>query len=243
MIGSLVHSERFCLPLPARRVFGQYDGGVTDALSITGLRFAYDETFRLHIPSFTVKRGEHVLLQGPSGCGKSTLLHCCAGLLAIESGSITIAGESMSLVRGAVQDERRGRLLGMVFQTHHLLVGFTARENVELAMLFSSIEPSSHHKRAEMLLERLELPSIDRPIETLSVGQQQRVALARAVAGKPPLLLADEPTASLDPPTAHAAMEMLLDVAEEESVTVLLSTHDPSHHKRFERIVQFEDLQ
>jgi putative ABC transport system ATP-binding protein len=223
-------------------VFGQYDEAVTDALSITNLRFAYDEAFRLHVPSFTVKRGEHVLLQGASGCGKSTLLHCIAGLVAIESGSIVVTGESMSSVRGAAQDERRGRLVGMVFQTHHLLVGFSARENVELAMLFSSIEPSCHHDRAESLLERLELPSIDRPIETLSVGQQQRVALARAVAGKPPLLLADEPTASLDPPTANAAMQMLLELAEEEGATVLLSTHDPSHHDRFERIVQFEDI-
>lgn len=215
---------------------------MNDALNISALHFSYGGGFDLRVPLLRIPRGEHVLLQGPSGCGKSTLLHCCAGLLLINDGLIDIAGERISGVRGAAQDELRGRLVGMVFQTHHLLVGFTARENVEIALLFSSIDKQEHRPRAERLLERLDLPVTDCPIEELSVGQQQRVALARALAGKPPLLLADEPTASLDPTAAASAMSMLLEVAEEEGSTVLLSTHDPAHRSSFERVIQFEDL-
>lgn len=215
---------------------------MSDALKIIDLRFSYGGEFDLRVSTLALSRGEHVVLQGPSGCGKSTLLHCCAGLLSIQGGSIEVAGESMSGVSGAAQDRRRGRLVGMVFQTHHLLVGFTARENVAIALLFSALDRSTHRDRAETLLERLDLPFIDCPVEELSVGQQQRVAVARAVAGRPPLLLADEPTAALDPSAADSALSMLLDIADEEGSTVLLSTHDPTHNDRFSRTVQFEDL-
>ena len=212
-----------------------------DALDIVGLRFRRPGGFSIEIEAFRMAAGEQVLLTGPSGCGKSTLLMLAAGLLEVDSGSIAVAGRPLSTVRGAARDALRADRVGMVFQTHHLLPGLTARENVAAALLFAGVPKSSHSEIADGLLDRLEVPATVR-IDRLSVGQQQRVAIARAVAGDPAIVLADEPTAALDPDHAANAVRLLQDVCRERGAALLLTSHDPTLEPAFERVVRFSDL-
>lgn len=212
------------------------------AIDIEGLQFSYPDGYSLRVNHLKLNSGEHTLLCGPSGCGKSTLLNLIAGLLEADSGSIAIGGESITEVAGSKRDAIRGRRIGMIFQTHHLLVGFSARENLEVALLFSTVPRSEHHARAEELLAKLGLDQIHSPIERLSVGQQQRVAVARALVTRPSVVLADEPTASLDPPRAEQAMQLLRDAAQSEGAALLVSSHDPEMQSRFERVIEFDSL-
>lgn len=237
------------------------------ALEITGLKFRFDASpdeesdvqrgpgagarsgssprpWLLDIPSLTLGAGEQMLLQAPSGRGKSTLLHLIAGitdLTALSSGRINVAGRNIHALHGAERDRFRGRHIGMVFQTFNLLQGFSALENVMAALMFSDIPPREHDARAMELLRRL---GIERPHalpHKLSVGQQQRVAVARALACRPALVLADEPTASLDPVNAGAALDLMQSVCREQvggGAALLLVSHDPSVASRFTRVEQ-----
>lgn len=220
------------------------------ALSIKGLRFRYsgsgaavataDSTdFIIDIPSFFIQPGEQVLLTANSGKGKSTLLQLIAGLLDPLSGTIEIAGRNMHALRGASRDLFRGRHIGMVFQTFNLLHGFTAAENVEAALLFSNIPASNHYTKAKSLLESLGIDRTDAMVDQLSVGQQQRVAVARAVATDPVLVLADEPTASLDPQNAATAMDLIQQACRDKGAALLCVSHDPSMVPRFQRSVRW----
>lgn len=130
----------------------------------------------------------------------------------------------------------------MIFQTFNLLQGFTALENVEAALLFSAIPPKEHTPRGEALLTSLGITKPHARVENLSVGQQQRVAVARAVAVKPTLVLADEPTASLDPANASGAMDLIQSACKECGAALLCVSHDPSMASRFQRRVTLEDL-
>jgi putative ABC transport system ATP-binding protein len=212
------------------------------ALEIRDLRFARRDGFTLRIPHFRLERGEQCLLAGPSGCGKSTLLLLAAGLLDCEAGSITVGGHEIAAARGAARDAIRASRIGMVFQTHHLLSGFTARENVAAALLFAGVPPREHHDRADQLLTALDIARPDARVDRLSVGQQQRVAIARALAGDPELVLADEPTASLDPDNAAIAIELLQNACGRRGAALLVTSHDPSLFERFQRIERFDEL-
>ncbi|MDA0802669.1 MAG: ATP-binding cassette domain-containing protein [Planctomycetota bacterium] len=215
------------------------------AVEISGLEFRYADGFRLGVASLRVEAGEHVLLAGGSGCGKSTLLHLVAGLEDASGGSIHVAGTAIGTLRGAARDAFRGRTIGMVFQTHHLLPGFSARENLLVAMMASSIPEADRGIRADMLLAAVGIDTNDRdrPADRLSVGQQQRVAVARAVAAHPVLVLADEPTASLDPANAGAAIELLRATCRAHGAALLCTSHDPSMRVRFDRVVDLEEWQ
>lgn len=177
---------------------------------------------------FTAEAGAQTALWGPSGCGKSTMLNLISGLLRPDSGKVIVDGlEIQDLGEGAL-DQFRGERLGFVFQTFNLLAPFTALQNVLLAMRFSDTVPESEWKdRAVGLLRRvgLEHRMHSKP-RTLSVGEQQRVAIARALANRQKLLVADEPTGSLDPRNAAAVMDLLLELCAEQQLTMLLVTHD-----------------
>jgi ABC-type lipoprotein export system ATPase subunit len=214
------------------------------ALSIRGLKFRYADSgpWTVDIPALDLKRGEQMLLTGGSGKGKSTLLQLIAGLLDPAEGHIVIAGERMHTKRGAARDLYRGRMVGMIFQTFNLLHGFTALENVMTAMMFSLMPRHEHRPRAEKLLKHL---GIDRPgamVDQLSVGQQQRVAVARALACDPVLVLADEPTASLDPENSAAAMGLIQSACREKDAALLCTSHDPSMRGRFALEASLADL-
>lgn len=178
--------------------------------------------------SFRAEAGTHVALWGPSGCGKSTMLNLATGLLRPDEGSVQVNGTEIQKLNEGQMDRFRGENFGFVFQTFNLLKPFTALQNVLLGMQFSDTRPSSEWKpRAKELLERVGLGHrLHSKPSTMSVGEQQRVAIARALANKQQVVVADEPTGSLDPKTAGAVMELLLELCREEKVTVLMVTHD-----------------
>ena len=210
------------------------------ALHIEDLRFSHGKTeeapFTIELSDFSLLKAEEVLLVGASGSGKSTLLTLIAGLIQPDSGRIKIDGQDITTLNGAARDRFRGRSIGMIFQTFNLLEGFTARENIELALLFSGTPTNEHRRRTDTLLKRL---GIDRPGAMpgeLSVGQQQRVAVARALAPRPALVLADEPTASLDPENAAKAIELIRESCREDEAALLCTSHDPALRNVFERV-------
>ncbi|MBV8780157.1 MAG: ABC transporter ATP-binding protein [Phycisphaerae bacterium] len=184
----------------------------------------------IDIAELDIAEGEQIALIGTSGSGKTTLLHLIAGILAPDSGSILFSTADNSPVDVAALSEARrdvfrGRNIGYIFQTHHLLPGFTALENVLLGMTFTgkSHDPEwAKHLLTEVgLADRLNY----RPGK-LSVGQQQRVAVARALANRPRLVLADEPTGALDPKSAAQVLELIRQLCREVNAALLLVTHD-----------------
>ncbi len=178
--------------------------------------------------AFRAPSGAQIALWGPSGCGKSTMLNLISGLLRPDSGVVRVDDvETQTLSEGQL-DRFRGERVGHIFQTFNLLAPFTALQNVLLGMRFSDTVPQSEwKKRATHLLERVGLGHrVHSKPNTMSVGERQRVAIARALANKQKLVVADEPTGSLDPKSAKAVMDLLLELCSEEDVTLLLVTHD-----------------
>ncbi len=206
------------------------------ALELTGLKKAYtapDGTSLavVDVPSFTVLPGQQTALTGSSGSGKTTFLHLIAGILTPDSGQVIhrpVGGVATDITRlpESARDVFRGRHIGYIFQTHHLLPGFTALENVLLGMSFTGRRAdrawAQHLLEAVGLKDRLHY----RPAK-LSVGQQQRVAVARAMSAKPSLVLADEPTGALDVDNANAVLALIRKLCDDVSASLLLVTHDP----------------
>lgn len=181
-----------------------------------------------HLDSFTVKRGEKVALTGPSGCGKSTLLNLASGLLPTHEGKVRLMGHDLARLSASRVDGLRGRHIGFVYQSFHLLEPLTALENVLAGIRFGrSRDVANPGSAARDLLERVGLRhrSHHRPAH-LSVGERQRVAIARALAGRPDMILADEPTASLDTATGREVLTLLLELVEAEGSALVLVTHD-----------------
>ena len=208
------------------------------ALEVRGLEFRYRSGggFALSLANLAIRPGEQVLLRGGSGTGKSTLLQVIAGLVDPSGGTVRVAGTDVHALRGAARDRFRGTHVGMIFQTFNLLQGFSALENVLAALMFSELPRNEHRQHAVSLLRTLNVPNPDSPVETMSVGQQQRVAVARAVACRPTLVLADEPTASLDPENASAAIELIQTTCAQNGAALLCTSHDPAMTSRFSSV-------
>lgn len=181
--------------------------------------------------SFAVAAGEAVAILGASGSGKSTLLGLLAGLDTPTDGSVRLAGHDLAALDEDARAELRGRLLGFVFQSFHLLAALTARENVMLPLeLLGLPEP---HAKAEAMLARVGLQHrLGHYPKHLSGGEQQRVALARAFAVAPQLLLADEPTGNLDAATGEQIIELMFEMNREAGTTLVLVTHDEALARR-----------
>ena len=177
-----------------------------------------------------------------SGSGKSTILHVVSGLMDPTRGRVLVHGTDIHGLRGADRDRFRGRTIGMVFQTHQLLSGFTALDNVLAALMFSDRPRGEHEDHARGLLGELGIERPGAKVEELSIGQQQRVAVARAVACGPALVLADEPTAALDPEHAARAIEMLESACSTVGAALVCVTHDLSLVDRFDRHVALGSL-
>jgi putative ABC transport system ATP-binding protein len=190
--------------------------------------------------SISVQPGAFVAVVGPSGCGKSTLLHLIAALDRPDSGTIQVAGHD--LVHEPELDHYRARHVGMVFQLHNLLPTLTALENVQIPMFELGISASERKARARTLLELVELSDRERnrPPQ-LSGGERQRVAVARALANEPSLLLADEPTGSLDSEAGQTVLDLLERIREQSGTTLLLVTHDAAVAARADRVVRMLD--
>ncbi len=200
----------------------------------------------IDIEHFELGDGEQVALVGSSGSGKTTLLHLMAGILVPDSGHVTYdlgAEGKVELTRlsEAERDNFRGRHIGYIFQTHHLLAGFTARENVLLGMSFSGRTPDTAW--ADHLLEEVGLSERRhyKPAK-LSVGQQQRVAVARALAARPKVVLADEPTGALDATNAQQVLDLIRQLCQEISASLLLVSHDQNLTRQLPRVVALAEL-
>lgn len=176
-------------------------------------------------PDFSLPTGRHLLLRGPSGSGKSTLLALLAGLLTPSAGRIQMAGTELSTLSARQRDAWRGAQLGFVPQRLHLSASLSVLDNLALPFISAGLPPQP--ERALALLQQLGLQGLGARLpHQLSVGQAQRVALARALMRQPSLLLADEPSASLDDAHAQQVMHLLLEVAEAQGVSLILATHD-----------------
>lgn len=195
----------------------------------------------LDIASLVVGAGEQVVLIGQSGGGKTTLLHLIAGITSPDSGSIRIGGIEITRLSESGRDRFRAATTGYVFQTFNLLPGFTALENVRLGMTFAAGRHDS--ARALSLLERVGLADRAnyRPAQ-LSVGQQQRVAIARSLASRPKLLLADEPTANVDPASSQVVIDLIRATCREDNVACLLVTHSMQVASQFDRVEKLETI-
>jgi putative ABC transport system ATP-binding protein len=195
----------------------------------------------LDIERLAVARGEQVVLRGRSGCGKTTLLNCIAGLTAVDAGRVEIHGHDVTRLAEAARDRFRARHIGIVFQTFNLLPAFSALENVLLGMTFTGMP--ANVERARQLLADVGLSHrLDHKPRALSVGEQQRVAVARALANRPVLLLADEPTANVDPAHQQQVIDLLREACRREQIAMLLVTHATEVAEQFERVEYLEQI-
>jgi ABC-type lipoprotein export system ATPase subunit len=195
----------------------------------------------LDIPKFDVADAEQMVLVGKSGCGKTTLLHTIAGITRADVGEIKIDGIDIANLSEAGVDKVRAAKIGYVFQTFNLLPGFTAYENVLLGMTFA--RGRKDPARARQLLDRVGLShrATHRPA-ALSVGEQQRVAVARALANRPSLLLADEPTANIDPRNQQKIVDLIRETCREEGVSLIIVTHSLDVTGQFDRVDRLEEI-
>jgi putative ABC transport system ATP-binding protein len=196
----------------------------------------------IHLRQFELGTGDQTVLVGQSGSGKSTLLNLIAGILLPNEGEIVVNGVDPTKLSEAARDRFRAANIGYVFQSFNLLQGFTALENVLLGQMFGG-----GHGGADRAVELLKKVGLEHRLHhkprALSVGEQQRVAIARALANAPPLVLADEPTGSLDTKNGAAVLSLLRQICGDGGHTLLLVTHDPQVMSSFEKVVRLEDLQ
>ncbi len=199
----------------------------------------------LSIESWSVSSGDKQFIYGPSGCGKSTLLNLLCGIIIPNSGSISVLGESLEKMNSRQRDRFRATNIGYIFQQFNLVNYLNARDNIKLANQFSfNRKTVSIEKKTTTLLEGLSINSDDwsRPVNTLSTGQQQRVAIARAFINNPKLLIADEPTSSLDEPSRDRFMSLLTMLCEEHKTTLVFVSHDTRLKHHFDITKKFTDI-
>jgi putative ABC transport system ATP-binding protein len=194
-------------------------------LSVTCLSHHYGDNAVLRGLNLDLARGAHLLLLGASGSGKTTLINAIAGLLTPDEGLIAIDGEAMTGLGAGERDRLRRRKIGLVFQSLRLVSALPVRENLRLAQRLSGVPADD--SAIEVLLEQLGIAhrASAKP-RALSQGEAQRAAIARALIAKPPLLIADEPTSSLDDDNARRIAALLIDLAERNGSTLLIATHD-----------------
>ena len=216
------------------------------ALHLQDLQRAYAQGSRvievLKGATASLYAGETVALLGPSGAGKSTLLHIAGLLERPDGGAVVINGVDCVKLGDSERTRMRRSEIGFVYQFHHLLPEFSALENIVLPQLILGLSRAEAEERVSQLLDSLGIAERGdhRPAQ-LSGGEQQRVAIARAVANGPRLLLADEPTGNLDPPTAERVFEQLLSLVRQSGVAALIATHNLELAARMDRTLRLKE--
>ena len=196
----------------------------------------------LHGVSMSVARGEIVSIVGASGAGKTTLLQILGTLMEADGGSVTIDGVSPAGLSDAKLSECRNKHLGFVFQFHHLLAEFTARENVMMPMLIAGVDRTQASARAMELLSLVNMSHrTEHKPSALSGGEQQRVAIARALANNPSVVLADEPTGNLDSATREEIQQLFFKLREQLGQTFIIVTHDETLAEHSDRKIVMTD--
>jgi ABC-type lipoprotein export system ATPase subunit len=211
-------------------------------LEVESLTKSYAERPILRGVSFKLEQGERVALLGPSGSGKTTVLNCVGGVDRADSGSVTITGHALGDLSVDGLAHLRRRHIGTVFQFYHLLPTLSAAENIELPLQLLGVPTSEREKRVRELLERVGISHRAAALPgQLSGGEMQRVAIARAVVHRPALILADEPTGSLDSATGVQVLDLLAEIVRETNAAMLLVTHSPEAVKHCERVLRMQD--
>ena len=194
--------------------------------------------------SIDFRENEFVSILGPSGCGKTTLLNIIGGLDRYTSGDLNINGKSTKDFKDCDWDSYRNHSIGFVFQSYNLIPHQTVLSNVELALTLSGVSKSERRERAVKALEQVGLgDQLHKKPNQMSGGQMQRVAIARAIVCDQPIILADEPTGSLDAVNRDRVMDILMDLCNEKGKTLIIVTHDTSVAERCDRIIRMKDGQ
>ncbi|MBU1212427.1 MAG: ABC transporter ATP-binding protein [Alphaproteobacteria bacterium] len=229
------------------------DAAGTPVVAMGAVRFTWPgkPRFSLSIDRFDVAKGERVLLVGPSGGGKSTLLSLLAGIVSPQTGHIDVLGTNIAKLPGAARDRFRAEHFGIIFQMFNLLPYGTVTDNVLLPLSFSQQRRANvavngtAADEAARLLQRLGLPGDEiarHRASSLSVGQQQRVAAARALIGRPEIIVADEPTSSLDRARQKEFLDLLFEEIEAAGATLIMVSHDEALAGLFTRCVRLDDI-
>jgi ABC-type lipoprotein export system ATPase subunit len=212
-------------------------------ISIEGLSYSYtgSDEEEISFPDFSLQQTGHCLLLGESGSGKTTLLHLLGGLLRPKHGKIKIAGEDIAQLSETELDQFRAKHLGFIFQKNHLISALTVKQNLLMAPFLAGKRQEVN--RVEEVLGELGLSSkYNSNVTELSQGQAQRVAIARAIINKPALILADEPTSSLDDKSCKRVIDLLLLVANQNKSTLLVATHDQRLKNMFVNRIEISSI-
>ena len=204
-------------------------------LRIKNITLGYKGKPVLRFPGLQLNKGDQCLITGPSGSGKTTLLYAMAGLIEVMEGEIRIADTNITKLSESQRDHFRGQRIGMIFQTLHLVKSLPVIQNLMLASYVA--DAPQNQKRAFEILKHLGIYDQRNALPSqLSQGQAQRVAIARAVLHNPELLLADEPTSSLDDASCEAVISLIQQVAKESGATLVISTHDSRVKSHFSNV-------
>ncbi len=201
----------------------------------------------ISIPELRIEKGEKVMLRGESGCGKTTLLTLISGIQTVDTGWLAVDGVDLKSLKAPLRDRFRGDRMGYIFQQFNLIPWLSIENNILASATFSNRkkerEGGNIHNRVSKLVDELGLGSFKaKAVRELSLGQQQRVALARALLGHPPLIIADEPTSSLDGKNRSSFMELLIGECEKEGSTLLVVSHDDQIGDYFDKILDFRQI-
>ncbi len=201
-------------------------------ISTSGITFSYSKDQLFHMPDLYCEAGSTILITGDSGKGKTTYLHILAGLLKPKTGEILIDKVNMVALSESKSDKFRGKNIGLVLQKSHFVASLTVLENLEMASWLATGKKNA--TRAKELLAKLDIANqVNKLPAQLSIGQQQRVSIARALMNGPKVLLADEPTSSLDDKNAEKVIKLLTDLSKEYEAALVIVTHDARIKEKF----------